>query len=288
MEDKKEFQIHRLHEREIPQLVALSASVGWDYDEQEIETVMSAGIVYGHKNAQGDIISSAAVIPYDVKLASIGMVIVNENYRGNGLAKELMQTCIDSVCDKTTIMLIATKEGKPLYEKLGFQTVSSVHKFLSDKYMPFYREHGNEEYEVIPLTMSYFTQIQQLDQLAIGADRSLFLRKRIQQAKQGVVVKNHKGDIVGYGLSIKGPVNLIVGPIIAANDEIAICIVDELAKGYEGKLRIDVPNGQASFIHYLERTGFHKVSQPPVMVKNASELPVRNGTLYSIAAQIFG
>ncbi|MBO8177629.1 MAG: GNAT family N-acetyltransferase [Bacillus sp. (in: Bacteria)] len=282
------FQMHRLNKKDTPELIALSASVDWDYDEQEINTIMSVGIVYGHKNEQGDIISSAAIIPYDNKLASIGMVIVNENYRGNGLGKELTQACINSVPNETTIMLIATKEGKPLYEKLGFQTVTYVHKFLSDNYMPLYSDHENKEYEIIPLTDSHFSQVQELDQSAIGADRSSFLKFRIQQAKQGVVVRNNNGDIVGYGLSIEGPINLILGPIVAINDDVATYIIEHLARGYQGKLRIDVPDGQESFITYLEKCGFNKVNQPPVMVKNSIQLPPRNDTLYGIAAQIFG
>lgn len=129
--------MERLKNKEdISGLINLSASVGWDYDEQVINTVMAVGIIYGHKNEQGDIISSAAIIPYDNKLASIGMIIVIENYRGNKLGKELTQACINLVPDETTIMLIATKEGKPLYEKLGFRTVTFVHTFFNDNYMP--------------------------------------------------------------------------------------------------------------------------------------------------------
>jgi hypothetical protein len=98
---------------DIEALIELSASVGWDYDEYEIKTVMSSGSIYGHKNAEGKIVSSAAVIPYDNYLASIG-------YGGLGLGKEATQKCIDFASRNASIMLIATEEGKPLYEKMDF------------------------------------------------------------------------------------------------------------------------------------------------------------------------
>ncbi|OQO98791.1 GNAT family N-acetyltransferase, partial [Geobacillus sp. 44B] len=72
---------------DIPELILLSASVGWDYDEHEIRTMMKSGKIYGHKNEEGKVVSSAAIIPYDTSLASIGMVIVHEEYRGMGLGK---------------------------------------------------------------------------------------------------------------------------------------------------------------------------------------------------------
>ena len=95
-----------------------------------VRTVMSSGKIYGHKNTVGKIVPSAAIIPYDTDLASIGMVIVNEEYRGLGLGKKVTQKCIDSVSQNTLIMLISTEDGKPLYEKLGFINVDSVHKYL--------------------------------------------------------------------------------------------------------------------------------------------------------------
>nr|QRZ18859.1 hypothetical protein JUJ52_03755 [Virgibacillus sp. AGTR] len=62
--EKTEINLVALEELDIPGLIALSAAVGWDYDKHEIRTVMSSGKVYGHKNMEGKIVSSAAIIPY--------------------------------------------------------------------------------------------------------------------------------------------------------------------------------------------------------------------------------
>lgn len=275
-----------LNKEDMAGLIRLSASVGWDYNEQEINTLLSAGAVFGHKNEQGDLISSSAIFPYGPQLASIGIVIVHENYRGKRLGQELVQACIQTVPTETAIMLIATEQGKPLYEKLGFQTVSSVHKYLHDNYIPTHKE--DRKYEIIPLTDSLFPHVLELDRASLGADRELFLRLRIKQAKQGIVVRNNNGEIAGYGLCIQGPVYSVLGPVVAMNSDIAASIVEHLAKGCQGRLRIDVPDEQKAFTRYLKEYGFRNENQPPLMLKNARQLPVRNDTLYGIASQAFG
>ncbi|MDM5225214.1 GNAT family N-acetyltransferase [Cytobacillus sp. NJ13] len=278
-------ELGELNESDIPGLIDLSASVGWDYDEHEVGTLLRSGRVFGHKNAEGSIVSSAAIIRYDTNLASIGMVIVHEEYRGLGLGKEAAQRCASSVPGDIAVMLIATKEGKPLYEKMGFITVDFIHKYICDEVASDKSEDG---LSIEAFIQSDFPKILEIDAAAFGDKRSAFLRNRIRQSKQCLVAKNNNGEIIGYGLSIHGPVNLILGPIAAPDSETAALIVEKLALHHKGKLRIDVPEGRTDFMSYLERSGFVKANTPPVMMKNSAAMPQRNHSLYAIASQAFG
>ncbi|MBD8499340.1 hypothetical protein [Paenibacillus arenosi] len=121
-----------------------------------------------------------------------------------------------------------------------------------------------------------------------GLERENLLIHRIKQAKEALVVRDSNGTIIGFGLSILGPVNLILGPIVAPDDYIAALLIDKLCNHYVGKLRIDIPSGNDRLMAHLEKCGFIKVNQPPIMIKNSKQLPLRNSTLYGIAAQIFG
>ncbi|NHM33981.1 GNAT family N-acetyltransferase [Neobacillus terrae] len=285
--NETKLELVQFDKSDIKALIELSASVGWDYDEYEVLTVMSSGKIFGHKNAEGKIVSSAAVIPYENYLSSIGMVIVNKEYRGLGLGREVTQKCIDFAPSNASIMLIATEEGKPLYEKMGFRTVDYVHKYLCDNYTT-----------AIPLSISRVSienfsendlpEILNLDKAAFGDKRSNFLHNRINQSEQCLVVKDSKANIIGYGISILGPINLILGPIVAPDSQTAALILDRLAFGHKGKLRIDVPSGNEEFMLFLEQGGFLKASIPPIMVINSVNMPPRNNTLFGIAAQIFG
>ncbi|MET3699880.1 acetyltransferase (GNAT) family protein [Bacillus oleivorans] len=284
---KNKLSLHFFNEDDIGGLISLSQSVGWDYDEHEIRTVLSSGKILGHKNEFGQIVSSAAIIPYDTHLASIGMVIVKSEYRGLGLGKETTQACIKLVSEKVSIMLIATPEGKPLYEKLGFKKVGSVHKFLCSHYEPF--DHLlSDGCKAEALEEKDLHQVIELDKHAFGDSRGTFLRNRLKQAQQALVLKDESGNVIGFGFSILGPENLILGPIVAPDYKGAMDLINQLARNHRGQLRIDTPIGDDLFINYLQGYGFEKVSHPPIMILHSDTMPMRNSHLYGIAAQVFG
>ncbi|PFM66596.1 GNAT family N-acetyltransferase [Bacillus cereus] len=279
--------VKRLGENNIPCLIRLSEVVGWDYSLEEIETILNSGIIYGVQNEQGEIIASAAIILYGGALASIGMVIVHPDYKGRGIGKAITDLCVKSVSTQTPIVLIATDEGKPLYEKLGFRTVSYVSKYICNSYNKNYKCVGNEEY-IVNYEECDLEEIIQIDEDAFGTNREEFLKYRIIQSEQCIVIKDIQQNVLGYGMSIQTPENKIIGPVVAKNDARAMRIVHYLAREHNGKLRIDVPEGQGNFMKELEITGFQKVNKPPIMMKNSDQLLKRNNELYSIAAQIFG
>ncbi|MDA2381082.1 GNAT family N-acetyltransferase [Bacillus cereus] len=282
-----EMSVERLRQEKIEDIVALSSYIGWDYNREEIETVFNTGIVYGVWNEQKELIASAAIILYGEALASIGMVIVHPDYKGRGIGKMITNSCVNSVSAQTPFMLIATDEGKPLYEKLGFRVVSYVSKYICNSYNANHKSAENEECMMV-YKESDLEGIIKIDKGAFGTSRNEFLKQRIMQSEQCVVVKDMKENVVGYGISIQTPENKIIGPVVAKNNAMAMRIVHNLARGHNGKLRMDVPEGKNDFMKELEIAGFQKVNTPPIMMKNSNRLLKRNSELYSIAAQIFG
>ncbi|MGH1262387.1 GNAT family N-acetyltransferase [Bacillus cereus] len=282
-----EIRVEHLSKEQIGDIVALSSYIGWDYNREEIDTVFNSGIVYGVWNERKELIASAAIILYGEALASIGMVIVHPDYKGRGIGKVITNSCMSSVSAQTPIMLIATDEGKPLYEKLGFRVVSYVSKYICNSYNANHKCAENEECMMV-YKEGDLEGIIKIDEGAFGTSRNEFLKQRIMQSEQCVVVKDTKEDVVGYGISIQTPENKIIGPVVAKNNAMAMRIVHDLAKGHNGKLRIDVLEGKKDFMKVLEIAGFKKVNTPPIMMKNSDQLLKRNNELYSIAAQIFG
>ncbi|MES5894949.1 MULTISPECIES: GNAT family N-acetyltransferase [Bacillus cereus group] len=282
-----EIRVERLRKEKIGDIVALSSYIGWDYNTEEIETIFDSGIVYGVWNERKELIASAAIILYGEALASIGMVIVHPDYKGKGIGKIITDSCVKSVSTHRPIMLIATDEGKVLYEKLGFRAVSYVSKYICNSYNANYHCVGNEEY-IVNYEERDLEEIIQIDKDAFGTNREEFLKYRMIQSEQCIVIKDAQQNVLGYGISIQTSQNKIIGPVVAKNDEMAMRIVHHLAREHNGKLRIDVPEGKEAFMKELEIGGFQKVNTPPIMVKNSGQLLKRNSELYSIAAQIFG
>ncbi|PGM94500.1 GNAT family N-acetyltransferase [Bacillus cereus] len=282
-----EIRVERLRKEKIGDIVALSSYIGWDYNTEEIETIFNSGIVYGVWNERKELIASAAIILYGEALASIGMVIVHPDYKGRGIGKIITDSCVKSVSTQTSIMLIATDEGKVLYETLGFRAVSYVSKYICNSYNANYHCVGNEEY-IVNYEERDLEETIQIDKDAFGTNREEFLKYRMIQSEQCIVTKDAQQNVLGYGISIQTPENKIIGPVVAKNDEMAMRIVHHLAREHNGKLRIDVPGGKEAFMKELEIGGFQKVNTPSIMVKNSGQLLKRNSELYSIAAQIFG
>ncbi|MFE4761650.1 GNAT family N-acetyltransferase [Bacillus mycoides] len=282
-----EMRVERLRKGRIEDIVALSSYIGWDYNREEIETILNTGIVYGVVNEREELIASAAIILYGETLASIGMVIVHPDYKGRGIGKIITDSCVKSVSTQTPIMLIATDEGKVLYEKLGFRAVSYISKYICNSYNANYHCVGNEEY-IVNYEERDLEGIIQIDEEAFGTNREEFLKYRIIQSEQCIVTKDAQQNVLGYGISIQTPENKIIGPIVAKNDKMTMRMVHYLVREHNGKLRIDVPEGKKDFMKELEIIGFKKVNTPPIMMKNSDKLLKRNNELYSIAAQIFG
>jgi predicted N-acetyltransferase YhbS len=269
-------------------LVKLSATLGWDYSPQDLRTIFASGIAYGHKTADGKLVSSAAIFPYERQLASLGMVMVDPDYRRQGLGQAVTKRVLNSLpCSTMPVILVATVQGFPLYEKLGFRTVATVHKWIAPQYRRI--EIANlSGYRIKPLTAHDFPEVVRLDAEAFGAERNIFLQARFKQAQAGVLLLAEDGTAVGYALAIPGSVVTVLGPVVAPSAELALALIDELARRSKGALRIDVPSEQAELIERLPAGGFKLQSTPPVMLGNADQLPPRNGTLFGIAAQAFG
>lgn len=281
------FNIERLSERDIPELIALSNSLGWDYSTPELRTILASGVAFGHRSAAGELVSSAAIFPYGETLASIGMVMVHPDYRRRGLGQAVTGQVIKSVPDGMPIMLVATAAGKMLYEVMGFQTVGTLHKMIGERYEVAGDLSVPNGYEILPLREEHLPEVIRLDQDAVGGDRTHFLKWRVGQAVEGLVIEQ-AGKVVGYGLSVEGPVFRIIGPIVAPSTELAAVLVDHLARNHDGAVRIDVPSQHESLVARLASCGFGHVATPPVMMLRGDRLPRSNQSLYSVAAQAFG
>lgn len=279
------YKVERFGEKDIPGLVALSASVGWDYDEAELKTVLSSGEIVGFVDGNGKIISSAAIIPYGEELASLGMVIVHPEHQGLGLGKKVTESCLLAVPDGTAVMLVATPEGRPMYERMGFFAASKIIKCLADFYTP--GDLNDDGIEIRRVVSGDIAEILDMDRKAFGGDRRILMENRIRQARRSVVAMNTQGKLLGFCLSVEGPVNMIIGPLAAENDHVAALLIDAVSRDYSGKLRIDIPAERDSILPFLKARGFVESAMPPLM-KNSDRPLGRDGNLYALAAQIFG
>jgi hypothetical protein len=182
-------------------------------------------------------------------------------------------------------MLVATNEGKPLYEKLCFRTVATVHKLVTKKAESIrIPSPPLEVKEIDPINID---PILALDVAAFGDRRTMFLKNRITHASFGYVLYNSSDHVIGFALGIRNGDQLIVGPVAAWDQEAAAVLIGQLLRRHSGPARIDIPSGHQNLIRLLTTAGFEIVRIPPVMTTGGTPLPSRQH-LFALASQAFG
>lgn len=269
----------RKHLREV---VTLSDKLGWDYSLKELELALHTGRLFGFHKEDGKIIATSAIFPWS-GLCSLGMVMVHPGYRRIGLGRQMTIHALKVVAN-TPVMLVATEEGKPLYEKLGFQRVSQLHKLVTSSYLR--DEAPADGYTLTPIIPEDADRILALDQHAFKGDRGSFLKLRMERSAHGFKLETNRGEITGYALSFQNPAMLVIGPVVAPGPLSALRLIHHIASSHQGRMRVDLfPDPHLTV--ELERSGFRIDRKPPVMMKNGDALPTRPH-LYAVAAQAYG
>lgn len=280
---------------DLTDLRRLSLGEDWPHSLEDWQTIVSSGEVFGHRDASGRILSSAAVIPYGPPehphLAALGMVIVDSAARRRGLGQALVQEAIGWANARTPavpLSLIATQVGLPLYEKLGFRTVEMLHKFVrpAGPRVALHEAHTVAGH-LQEASEADLQSLIELDRVAFGYTRTRFLEQRFKQAQTGRILVRD-GHAVAYGLLVRqGPLT-VLGPLVAPDNDAALTVLTGLMACANGPFRIDLPARQRKLFPALEAMGFVEDDVPPIMLRGIDRTAGDQQRYYAIAAQAFG
>ncbi|MCY8546750.1 GNAT family N-acetyltransferase [Bacillus vallismortis] len=280
-------ELIELHEKHTPGLLRLCRQAGWpDYGEQELKMLVQQGRFFGYQNDRGDLISCIGLFLFG-RLASIGLVIVDKAYKRLGLGRRMVNACISQTDESTSIRLCSTTEGLPLYEKAGFHTAGSVRKYSCHRFQPI-EKRDYLDAELTSFREQDFQALAAADLAAFGGDRSNLLQQLISASEECIIARNNEGHLIGYGLSVQTPANLKFGPVIAPSSDIAERLLNRLAAGKQGPMRIDIPAEHISFHDRLIKMGFQGDAEAPLMLYQEKMLPDQNGHLYALISQALG
>lgn len=258
--------------------VHLSRQAGWPHRAQdwEMALALSEGVV---AIENGRVVGTVLVTPYKRDCATINMVIVDEAMRGRGLGRKLMHAAIE-LAGERPLRLVATAEGLPLYEKLGFRQTGRI------------LQHQGVAAEIAaPMatsaaTMSDFSTITELDRQAFGADRADLIAYLAKLGEIAVVRRN--GRVTGFAALRSFGRGEVIGPVIAANLEDAKALVAHFIALRPGVfLRVDT-TAASGLSDWLAEQGFAHVGGGIAMMKPS--LPGADGvaTIFALANQALG
>lgn len=257
-----------------PLLLELSESIGWPHEIGDWRTTVAASQVFGHRAADGKILSSASIYQFGPDLAALAVVLVREEFRRQGLARAVVLKCLDQV-PGVPQMLVATPYGQPLYESLGFKISEQIVRLIATEGVSLPVTGA-----VNRMTDTDLTRVFELDRAIYRADRSQVLRHRWAQVEGGVML----ADGSGYAWKIPQRGGLVLGPVVATSPQDAVSLVAHLTAGFPGRIKIEVPDRHAELITMLTGAGFVVDSSRPLMLKNVEICPGRREMLFGLAS----
>ncbi|ESY78492.1 GNAT family acetyltransferase [Mesorhizobium sp. LNHC220B00] len=260
--------------------VALSRQENWPHRRQDWQMALQLSTGAVALDNQGRVTGTILVTPYGADCAMINMVIVDRNARGKGLGRRLMDQAFALAGDRP-LRLVATTDGMPLYEKLGFVPSGTIRQHQGSV-AKLGAPDGVEAADTADLL-----EIKALDREAYGADREALIDALAERGQIAVIRRN--GAIEAYAAIRPFGRGEVIGPVIAASADEAKALIGFFAAPRPGAfLRVDTGSG-TGMAGWLEEIGLAHVGggvamdRPPKTVAEQARPRV-----YALANQALG
>jgi GNAT superfamily N-acetyltransferase len=279
-------EVRLLFESDIASAMRLKDAAGWNQTEADWRLLLSLepnGCFCAVKD--GRVVGTTTTTTYGKNLAWIGMVLVDPDHRGQGIATTLINVAIDYLDGKVdTVKLDATSLGKPVYEKFGFQVESVVERWMGTG-----SGISRSTQAGMNLDADDLGDLLVLDRRAFGADRSQLLEKLIADASvRPVLIRATDRALKGYGLARSGTKAAYVGPAIAEDPRHVETLLDDLLSQLSGRrVYIDLNTECGAGSTTLTARGFVK-ERDFVRMSTRSSSPKTSPLIFAIAGPEIG
>jgi GNAT superfamily N-acetyltransferase len=201
----------------------------------------------------------------------IGTIFVEPGWRGQGLGRATTQAILERLdaAGCRTIVLVATTEGRRLYEKMGFE-VQTRYRVLEAPGLPAAAAASGADRPgpggIRPFVATDLEPMAALDLAATGEDRAHALQ-RLATPDSAMVLVTGDSDLAVGGFVIRAPWG--GGATVAPSIDAALRIVEarRMAAGPEGRVRTGILAENKAGLATLRRAGFRAQWSAPRMVR---------------------
>ncbi|HMV84183.1 MAG TPA: GNAT family N-acetyltransferase [Blastocatellia bacterium] len=202
------------------------------------------------------VIGTVATARYENRFSWIGMVLVDPDKRGQGVATRLMNEALGVLEEMPSIKLDATPAGHAVYRKLGF-----VDEYCLSRMEVVVPATGStlRDNPARPMTKADLPAVADFDREVFGANRRVTLEWLLSGAPDYAWVIEEQRQIAGYTFGRHGFNFEHLGPVVARDQDRARTLVAACLQRQAGRrFVIDASHFEPDWRAWLESTGFRE------------------------------
>lgn len=266
---------------DIHDALALSDAAGWNQIADDWALFIDQGSVFGRRSQSGELVATGAALPYADGQGWISMVLVSPAFRHRGLASELLNDCVAWLHARGRVpVLDATPAGAQVYQRLGFVPGMAFERW----------EHAGADWptpadELGRAGLHDVEAMAVADENASHVGRHCLLQSFMQRRGTQAWIT---ADGLGFVIAREGRRATQIGPLVAADEDMAWRLLQQALAAVPGPVFLDLPKRWASLAAVLSARGFRP--QRPFVRMALGGAPALAGSerLFVVAGPEFG
>jgi len=278
----KAWQFSRLSEDQVEDCVALSTEAGWNQTSADWALFPRQGTVFGLRSGRAGIVATGAVLPYGGDFAWISMVLVTGSRRRQRIGTSILEACCAELARCTLVAVLdATPAGERIYRPLGFEGMFNLSRWQGISGP----RKKTRAVAIRSMAAPDLAAVTATDAAAFGADRRFLLQSLFDRLPQLAFIAK---DNAGFVLARPGRVATQIGPLVAANEDVAASLLDAALGCVSGPVFLDLIDGREILTARLRQRGF-TVQRPFLRMGLKRGIPFGDTTrLFVVAGPEFG
>lgn len=279
---KTDIQMSALQASDLVQAKGLSDALGWPYRLEDWTFAHALGEGMGLR--QGDrLIGTGIRWNYGPGFATVGMIIVDAEFRGQGLGGRLVDALLEGAGDRSVI-LNSTLDGLELYRRRNFKSfdVTSQHQGIArpvsvqaDAYRIGWADDGD------------WPSLIEIDQAAAGMPRGRLL-DALANCGATSVLRGEDGMVLGYAVCREFGRGHVIGPVVAPGADEAAALIAHAMSGLVGRFVRVNTSARSGLGNWLEEQGLLQVDTEEAMVRGTLPQTSSQARVFALCSNSLG